>query len=57
MLRQNQKCNYLGCDFLYMGESDDGIVLKPLVKHLSDVVVPYSRKAQIKIGAYQSSKR
>ena len=56
-MKPNQRVNYIGADFTYLGEFDAGIILKPLNKHLAEIVVPFSRKTQIKIGTYQSSKK
>ena len=46
-MKINEACNYLGADWLYAGESDDGIMLKSPSKHLSGLLVPYHRKHMI----------
>ncbi len=55
-MKINEACNYLGADWLYAGESDDGIMLKSPSKHLSGLLVPYHRKHMIKEGLYQSQR-
>jgi len=56
-MKKFDMCNYCGADWRYIGEEDKGVRLMSLCKNVSDVIVPYSRKTYIKIGAYQSSTR
>lgn len=47
--------NYLSAEWRYIGEEENGVRLRSTCKNVADLIVPYSRKNQIKIGAYQSS--
>jgi len=54
MYKRNQPCNYLSGDWLYQGSEDGGIRLKSTCKNVSDLIVPFHRKNNIKSGFYQS---
>jgi hypothetical protein len=53
-MKKDKFCNYLGADWVFVKEEDAGIRLKSICKHCADVIVPYHRKHQIKLGKYQA---
>ena len=56
-MKQWDIVNFSGCDWRYIGKESSGIRLRSLSKHLSDVIVDFSREKMINTGEYKSHGR